>query len=161
MKFPVYFKLLGLATCLSLAVGCNNDSLSNMDLEGTIWDGPTVTFSKAEGADPTQEANQDRITDNVWITRGNTGGQIYNVAVENDASKADSPEGTLWAVGTLDEIENLEFRPFRDAVGQPKNVVGKDLVVFLQEDQLYLSVRFTDWSQNMGGGFTYERSSEP
>jgi len=156
-----FLQSLGLVTCLLLAVSCDNDSLNNMDLEGTIWDGPTVTFTKQEGADPTQEANQDRITANVWITRGNAGGQIYNAAVENDASKADSPEGTLWAQGTLDEIDNLDFRPFRDAVGQPKDVVGQDLVVYLEEDQLYLSVRFTDWSQNMGGGFAYERSSEP
>ena len=51
---------------------------SNVVVAQTTWDGPTMTFTKADNADPTSEANQDRITPNVWLTRGNSGGQIYN-----------------------------------------------------------------------------------
>ena len=36
----------------------------------TFWTGPKITFTKADDADWTLEENQDRITDNVWITRG-------------------------------------------------------------------------------------------
>ncbi len=130
-------------------------------IEGsTIWDGATITFSKAEGADPTAAENQDRLTDNVWLTRGNNGGQIFNIRSEMSASKSSSPAGTLWAEGRLDEIERLSFQRFRAAVGDPKNVEGKDLVLFLEQDSVYLSVKFTQWSQNKNGGFAYERSTE-
>ena len=47
----------------------------------TVWNGPTVTFTKAAFADWTQPANQDRITDNVWITRTNSHG-IFNIKAE-------------------------------------------------------------------------------
>ena len=49
----------------------------------TIWNGDRFTFQKLNGADWTLEANQDRITDNVWITRANNKG-IFNIA-KNDA----------------------------------------------------------------------------
>ena len=125
-----------------------------------IWSGPIVQFSKENGSNPSLESNQDRITSNVWITRGNNGGQIFNIVKENSASKSFSPRGTLWAKGNLDNIDNLTFEPFRTAVGQPKAVVGIDLVLYLVDDDIYLSVKFTSWSQGRKGGFAYERSSE-
>ena len=125
-----------------------------------IWSGPIVQFSKENGSNPALESNQDRITSNVWITRGNNGGQIFNIVKENSASKSMSPRGTLWARGNLDNIDNLTFEPFRTAVGQPKAVVGIDLVLYLVDDDIYLSVKFTSWSQGQKGGFAYERSSE-
>ena len=67
----------------------------------TTWDGPTMTFTKANNANPTLEANQDRITSNVWLTRGNSGGQIYNAKTESDSSKISSPADTQWAFGTI------------------------------------------------------------
>ena len=126
-----------------------------------IWTGEALTFTKDNGADPTQEANQDRITDNVWITRGNGGGQIYNAAVESDASKSTSPEDTEWALGTTANIENLTFDAFRDIV-RPQDVVGKDLVLHLISDDIYIDIQFTSWSQgsNSGGGFSYTRSTQ-
>ena len=113
----------------------------------TIWDGTKITFSKSDGANPNEEANQDRITDNVWITRANDGGQIYNIAKENSSNKTNSPIGTKWAIGSLDEIDNLTFDKFRATVGNPKDVVGKKLVMYLEEDNIYLSVIFTSWSE--------------
>lgn len=44
-------------------------------------------------------------------------------------------------------IDNLTFRPFRIGVGQPKAVVGSDLVLYLVEDNVYITVKFTSWSQ--------------
>ncbi len=44
----------------------------------------TTTFTKSNNADWTLEANQDRITDNVWITRANNSG-IFNIATETEA----------------------------------------------------------------------------
>ena len=126
-----------------------------------IWDGPDFTFTKADGASPNDAANQDRLTDNVIITRGNSGGQIYNIASETAASQSSSPAGTEWAEGSIDDIANLTFRPFRAAVSRPRDVVGKNLVLHLIEDDIYLTVRFTSWSTQRAGGFSYVRSSDP
>ncbi len=131
-----------------------NDTSSSI-----IWNGSLITFEKSDGADPTAEANQDRLTSNVWITRGNNGGQIYNIAKENTSNKDNSPIGTEWAIGTLDQIESLSFNKFRVAVGNPKDVVGKDLVLHLIEDDIYLSVKFSSWSSGQKGGFAYSRST--
>ena len=144
----------------------SNLSNANMPVWGTcpskstIWNGTTITFTKADGADPEEEANQDRITDNIWITRGNDGGQIFNIKKETSDNKTDSPVGTKWAVGTLDQIETLTFKKFRAAVEKPKSSVGKNLVMYLEEDDIYLSVKFTSWSEQKNGGFAYERSTK-
>ena len=52
-----------------------------------IWSGALKAFVKGDEMDPKNQSNQDRITDNVWITRGNDGGQIYNAAKENNDNK--------------------------------------------------------------------------
>ena len=123
-----------------------------------IWNGGLKSFVKGDEKDPNNELNQDRITNNVWITRGNNGGQIYNAAKESNDDKTNSPIGTQWALGTLDKVNDLSFKNFRAAVGSPKSVVGKDLVLYLVDDDIYLSVKFKSWSQGKKGGFSYDRS---
>lgn len=127
-----------------------------------IYTGELITFTKADGADPAEEANQDRITDNVWITRGNTGGQIYNAVSESVANQTDSPLDTEWALGTTAAgIENLTFDKFRATI-KPKDAVGEDLVLHLITDDVYIDIKFTSWSEGnsgSGGGFSYERRS--
>ena len=143
----------------------NSDAETNSNLsEGIpsvkIWTGALKTFVKGDEMDPKNQLNQDRITDNVWITRGNDGGQIYNAAKESSDDKTKSPIGTQWALGTLDKVNDLNFKNFRAAVSSPKNVVGKDLVVHLTDDDIYLSIKFKSWSQAKKGGFSYERSTK-
>ncbi|MEM1324669.1 MAG: hypothetical protein AAGI23_01885 [Bacteroidota bacterium] len=151
-----------LLSFVAILFACDNDTTVDtmIDDTATIWDGPTTTFSKAAEADPTLAENQDRLTARVQLTRGNDGGQIYNAATEDSADKTNSPAGTLWAIGTLEERENLTFEAFRAAVGSPKDVVGKDLVLRLVDDNIFVAVKFTEWAQRKGGGFTYERSTE-
>ena len=149
------------STLLIISISCSSDDdeIVGDTSSSNIWNGPIIQFSKEDGADFTQESNQDRITPNVWITRGN-GGQIFNIAKEDSADKGDSPVGTLWAKGNIENIDNLTFKPFRLGVGQPKAVVGSDLVLYLVNDNIYISVKFTSWSHGQKGGFAYERSSE-
>lgn len=125
-----------------------------------IWKDSTLTFTKQVHADPTQVTNQDRITDNVWLTRGNEGGQLYNAKLESKANKKFSPFDTEWAIGTIDNIDNLTFKPFREAVTKPKGVVGKDLVLHLINDNIYIGVKFTKWSTFKDGEFSYERTTQ-
>ena len=64
---------------LNLKTSGNGTNLGNAGV--SIWTGSTKIFTKGNSANPTMEANQDRITDKVWITRGNNGGQIYNLSL--------------------------------------------------------------------------------
>lgn len=138
----------------------DQDTMSMDTTQGpTVWTGATVSFSKANGSDPNAEANQDRLTDNVWITRGNNGGQIYNAVEESNYNKTNSPVGTEWAEGDIADWESLSYQKFRAAVVRPQNVVGKNLVMHLIEDDIYVQVSFTSWSQGKAGGFAYNRSS--
>lgn len=145
--------LILISVCLTQ---CSNDTLEEpmpLPIDDTM-----IAFSKDAGADPTQAANQDRITDNVWITRSNEGGQIYNAKTETVADKTNSPTGTRWAVGTVDNRDNLTFTPFREAVGLPKNVVGKDLVLHLMAEDIYIDVTFTEWTSGKAGSISYVRT---
>lgn len=151
-----YRSMLVLAV-VSLSTGAGAAAQERM--EARIWDGPMNEFSKADGADPELAANQDRITDSVWITRGNGGGQIFNIRAEERASKGSSPAGTRWAVGTLDKLDSLSFTDFRSAVGRPRSVEGMDLVMHIVEEDIYLQLSFTQWSEGRAGGFAYQRST--
>ncbi len=124
----------------------------------TIWDGPTIEFTKENNADPTKTINQDVITSDVALTRGNSG-EIYNAALESIYQKETSPLGTEWAIGDLSEFESLTFSSFRTTVEKPKFVVGKKLVLHIIEENVYLSVEFTSWSRGKLGGFAYKRST--
>jgi len=129
----------------------------------TLWQGDIITFSKPNGGDPNDEANQDRITDRVWITRGNntpTGqGQIYNIVTESNASDGTSPAGTAWAQGNYTDIDDLTFTSFRNAAPnqKPKNAVGIPMVLHLVEDDIFIEIKITSWATNKQGGFSYER----
>ena len=93
-----------LISILSLLLFVNAKLMSQ-----TIWNGAPMTFTKEDYADWTLPENQDRITDDIWITRGNTR-PIFNMAME---SIEGSPEDTKWAFGSIsDGVENLIFDVF-------------------------------------------------
>lgn len=142
-------------------MSCSDDEPANISVENaTIWTGVKLSFSKANNADPLLTENQDMITSDVILTRGNSGGQIFNIAVETASDKSDSPRGTFWAVGTTANLESLEFRKFRAAVESPKDVVGQDLVLYLENEDVLIDIKFDSWSSDMGGGFSYTRATE-
>lgn len=124
-----------------------------------LWQGASMSFTKEDGADHQQEDNQDRITDNVWITRASDG-QIFNIVSEVSASSSSSPADTEWARGTFEDIASLTFQPFRDATGgKPKNAVGQTYVVHLITDDIYIELQLTSWSTGKQGGFAYNRTT--
>jgi len=133
----------------------------------TIWTGPMTTFTKLNDADWTLEANQDRITDNVWITRANNQ-SIFNISDNADTSSGDcdgsSPLDTEWAFGTTaDGINTLTFGPFLGtsfADCGPPSVVNQNAVLHLITDDIYIDIKFLFWtSGGNGGGFSYMRST--
>jgi hypothetical protein len=139
----------------------------------TVWTGYTLSFSKADFADPTLPENQDRITDDIWITRDSSQG-IFNIAQEMFFSHNSSPLGTEWAFpnnnpgATLSATDWNDFT-FEDwetatggAGGGPPSTVGQNAVLHLIDDNIYLDIRFTDWTPSAnGGGFSYLRAEPP
>lgn len=127
----------------------------------TIWNGPITTFSKPNNADWNLQANQDRITSNVWITRKTTQG-IFNINQEFGYSST-SPEDTQWAFGTTSILGSLTFANWVVTIANnPPGMVGQDMVVHLITDDIYIDIKFTSWSQGSlaGGGFSYQRSTD-
>lgn len=134
----------------------------------TIWTGPVTTFTKVDGADWTQEANQDRITNNVWITRANSQG-IFNIKNETSYIFNVSPTDTRWAFGTTSNIGSLTFDSWEKTItaaspiSPTTNMVGKNMVLHLITDNIYIDIKFLSWSSGGSGGlggFSYERTTD-
>ena len=142
----------------------------------TVWTGPDTVFTKPDGADWTLAENQDRLTDNVWLTRGNAQG-LFNIAQEVSFSRPVSPVDTEWAFLGLNgnsndsaeitaaNYEDLEFRAFTVALegrsNLQTNIVDRPGVLHLISDDIYLDIEFSDWGSNGVGGFSYVRATVP
>ncbi len=126
-----------------------------------IWSGPAISFSKAANADWTQPQNQDRLTDKVWITRASTQG-LFNLNTESSFTHNSSPLDTAWAYGTTANYDTLTYTNWETWTGGggggPPSTVGKDAVVHLISEDIYLDLKFTAWGGS-GGQFSYTRST--
>jgi hypothetical protein len=127
----------------------------------TIWTGPDTAFTKLVNSDPTQAANQDRLTASVWLTRGGTQG-LYNAKTESAFTHFFSPADTEWANGTTANYSGLTYVDWNSwASGvnpSPPSTVGVNAVLHLISDDIYLDITFTSFS-GAGGGFSYVRST--
>jgi hypothetical protein len=127
--------------------------------QGIIWNGPSIDFVNVSGSDWSQPSSQDRLTSDVWLTRGPTRG-LFNAALESGFTSFVSPVGTEWAFGTLDHYASLQYATWETWNSKdPPAMVGRDAVVHLVSDDIYLSIRFTFWGFR-GSGFSYTRSTE-
>jgi len=127
-----------------------------------VWDGAPITFVKAPFADWTQPENQDRITPVIWLTRASSQG-LFNIKTESFYTHDLSPAGTEWAFGTTAQFASLNYTNWETWAGNnPPGTVGRDAVVHLIAEDIYLDLRFTSWSgAGGGGGFSYVRSTNP
>ena len=132
----------------------------NPTSEPVIYDGEMIVFEKANFGNPNDRSAQDRITDLVWITRADQGG-LFNRTEESAYQTDISPLGTEWAEGSLDDFRTLIYTDWKTAVVQPPSSVGKQYVVHLIAEDIYLQVEFISWTQgrSSGGGFSYRRST--
>jgi hypothetical protein len=135
----------------------------------TVWSGFTFEFIKPPFATPPPA---DEITAAVALTRASTAG-TYNAAQEL-AFSTNSPADTRWATNINNPTETivatnyaaLSFSTWSSAYGGPSqivnNIVGRDAVVHLVSDDIYLDLRFTAWAGGAGGGhFIYRRAEPP
>jgi hypothetical protein len=127
----------------------------------TLWTGPTTNFVNNAGSDSTLAANQDRLTPNVYITRGSSQG-IFNANSESSFTHFSSPAGTEWADGTTATYSSLTYHDWNTWAklihGGPRTTVGVNAVVHLISDDIYLDVQFTSWG-GLGGGFSWQHST--
>lgn len=131
----------------------------------TVWNGPTITFTKAAGANPSLPANQDRITASTWLTRGSVQG-LYNIFSETGYTHNVSPANTLWATGTLANYASLTYTDWEAWTGDAPNVssiVGRQAVLHIVSQNIYIGIKFTAWGMGSGAGgsFSYERTTAP
>jgi len=131
----------------------------------TVWSGSKITFTKLANSDPNLAANQDRITPNVWITRGATQG-IYNAKTETLYAHNFSPADTEWAYGTTANYATLTYKSWEawyggSLGGGPPTTVGLDAVVHLKTEDIYIDIKFLSWGVGLAGAgaFSYERST--
>jgi hypothetical protein len=75
---------------------------ASADAVPVVWIGPNTTFSKVGSDDPTLEANQDRLTANIWLTRGSEEG-MFNIAPGHESNyiRFTSPADTQWATDVM------------------------------------------------------------
>ncbi len=134
----------------------------NLEERRIVFNGGPIVFTKQSFADPVNEINQDRITDSVWITRGNFKG-IFNIRKENGYLTG-SPINTEWAVGTTDHLDSLVFSDWITVFEKdPKSKIGVNYVMHIISDDIYLDIKFLSWTDGRndggGGGFSYQRST--
>lgn len=137
-----------------------------------VWSGFTKTFTKADGTDGTLAPNQDKLTTSVTLTRLAAGGMV-NISAEGVFNQLSSPQLTEWATGinntsqtiTATNWQNLAFTSWLNAYGgahtQGSQIAGRDAVVHIIPDNIYLDLRFSSWTQGAGGGFAYTRAEPP
>ncbi len=147
-----------LKSCLSLLLVASALFMGSVPAGAEqIWSGFTYHFEKAAYADWTLEANQDRLTDNVWLTRKDTQG-LFNIAQESNYSST-SPADTEWAYGAAAGWASLTFNSWKNWHGNdPASAIGLNAVVHLISDDIYVDIRFLTWGGgNSGAAFSYLR----
>ena len=73
-----------------------------------------------------------------------------------------SPEGVFWAFGDISDYASLDYVSWSSLTEETPSgeLVGRPLVVYFMDDNLYFQLTFQSWSDDAdGGGFSYTRSS--
>lgn len=133
-----------------------------------VWTGLTYSFTSTA-----ESPAVDEITPNVHFARNPTHG-LFNAATELAYERFFSPESTLWATQYNNEPSatisasnwsELNFLDWESAFGSfgslASAITESDAVVYLELDNVYLDLRFTEWGngqQGGGGSFSYLRA---
>ena len=138
-------------------------TISNSGNRDLNWQftGKTINFSKADFANFSLAQNQDRITSNVWITRGNYQG-LFNIATETDFQHSFSPQGTEWYYGPTHDADPMtDYDNWNDAIGGGSYTFYTDTFsLHLIEEDRFFDVIMKSWTEGKsqgGGGFSYTR----
>jgi len=140
------------------------NAVTHLNVVGTPWAGPTVTFIHSDNGDEVDILIEDDGEGaGVGITRdGNNG--IYNPYREGSWDSDVSPGGTQWNIDgwtDLSDVESRNYLPLYAAFGfggLGNKIVGTECVMYLPNNGKYYAVKFDSWTQgSQGGGFAYTR----
>ena len=136
-------------TPANISTGCTNYYADNFDENASIDDGSciyydeTVVFSKEDFGDQSLVQNQDRISENVWLTRSDNGG-LFNFISESNYEQDSSPQGTKWVRGKTSNQTVYNYTPFYSAAGGSFNsIIGDTFSLHLENLDIYFDVVFT------------------
>lgn len=143
--------------------------------EGSI--GPKVSFRKKTGENP-NVVKDIIIPGELEITRGNSGGGIYNIAIESSFNSSQSPENTMWATkynnptfdgwAPLWDLTTRTYEKWRQAILTPEGnyappqYVGMPVIMKWDngvDAVRYWLILFTEWGVGSYDeyGFAYDR----
>ena len=119
-----------------------------------------VTVSKENYADRFLEENQDRIADDVWISR-DTGGGFFNAVTKNTGSSEGVIEGTEWAEGPSLRPQG-PYDEYRESYDDPQYWIGNPYTLYVESTRKYYDLIVDFWQGSAeGGGFSYHRWETP
>jgi hypothetical protein len=131
------------------------NAVTHLNLVGTPYAGPLITFTKTNYGDEV-----DEISEGLHITRGNQG-WLYN-PLEEEGHDDDTPTGSLWNNDGWDDLTDVESRTYTSLEsiwgGNFSNIPGAKMVMLDTTTGKYWAIEFLSWTNNQqGGGVSYTR----
>jgi hypothetical protein len=123
-------------------------------LPATLWTGPATNFTQSATS-----LTDELIPGAVSLTRAYSQ-WLYNPDGGDQGPGTGTPTDTEWAFGTLDNYQGLAYAPFASYRNGDLSslLIGNPMVVHLINEDVYLSLTFSQWPQH-GGFFAYTRST--
>jgi Big-like domain-containing protein len=126
----------------------------------TLWTGPTMTWTKSPST-PSDIVLPGKIV----LTRG-TRQVLYNTAMGETATSPDaigsvSPAGTLWAFGTFASHSAFQTMESMRGGSLASRILNQPMVMWITNDDIFVSVTFTTWGSFGSGTVSYNRSTAP
>jgi hypothetical protein len=129
--------------------------LWNLDFYESDW----VSFTLKDYAEPSLEENQDRISDELWLTGEDA--QLINYKYETNAN-FDSPIGTVWAEGKSILHSSLPYDYFYNYSNNIENGSTATYSAHLITENRYFDFVFSDFYDGYSSfRYTYTRREVP
>ncbi len=120
----------------------------------TLWTGTNFDFTQSE-----TNLTDVLISGAVSLTRAYSQ-WLFNPAAGDQGPGPDTPTDTEWAFGLLENYAGLDYQTFASYRNGDLSglLVGNPMVVHLINEDIYLSLTFSQWPQG-GGDIAYTRST--
>jgi hypothetical protein len=132
-----------------------DNAVSFINLVGTPYAGPLITFTRTDYGDEV-----DEISEGLHITKNNQG-WLYN-PLEEETHGDNTPTGSLWNNDGWDDFGNVESRTYTSLEsiwgGNFSNIPGAKMIMLDETTGKYWAIEFLSWTNNnQGGGASYTR----
>ncbi len=132
-----------------------DNAVSFINLVGTPYAGPLITFIRTDYGDEI-----DEISEGLHITKDDQG-WLYN-ALEDEEHGNDTPTGSLWNNDGWDDFGNVESRTYTSLEsiwgGNFASIPGAKMIMLDETTGKYWAIEFLSWTNNnQGGGASYTR----